>query len=392
MNPTVYDDLEHTLITSGPAAAVDRLCATLREEKDFHSLFYALLLRKRHELGVSPIPTGPSSDLPDAAVGPYEEGIRLAAREVGGLFLAAGNLPQAFGYFRMIGEMTPIRAALDALEPGEDEDVQTLVQIAFHEGVHPRKGFEWVLRRFGICNAITTLGGQELPHSTEDKQYCIQRLVRALHGELRERLVAEIERHEGKPPDGADAPADAPGVVTKLIEGRDWLFADDFYHIDMSHLSSVVQMSVHLPKCPELALVRELCVYGQHLSSKFIGAGEPPFEDQYKAYDLYVTILQGENIEPALNYFRQRAEDANPEEVGTYPAEVLVNLLLRLERPKEALVVARKHLVGADSRRLTCPGVAELCQKVGDYRTMADAAREQNDVVHYLAGMLAAAK
>ncbi len=383
MNPTVYDDLEKTLNAAGPAAAVERLCAKLREENDYHNLFYALLLRKRHELGVSPIPTGPSADLPDAAVTPYEEGIRAAAREVGGLFLEAGNLPQAYGYFRMIGETASIRAALDALEPGADDDVQPLVQIAFYEGVHPRRGFEWALKRFGICNAITTLGSQELPHSAEDKQYCIQRLVRALYEELRERLVGESERHDGN---------SAPGVVLKLLDGRDWLFADDFYHIDMSHLSSVVQMSIPLPPCAELTLARELCAYGRRLSSKFVGAGDPPFEDQYKAYDLYLTVLQGENIEQALNYFRKRAQEANQEEVGTYPAEVLVNLLLRLDRPKEALAVARKHLVGVDSRRLTCPGVAELCQKTGDYQTLAEAAREQGDVVHFLAGMLAARK
>ena len=392
MSTTVYDDLERTLAAEGPNAAVEQLCASLREDKDYHSLFYALLLRKRHELGVSPIPTGPSADLPEGLVVPYEDGIRSAAREIGGLFLKTGNLPQAYSYFRMIGDTAPIRAALDALEPSEEEDVQALVQIAFFEGVHPRKGFEWALRRFGICNAITTLGGQELPHSIDDKQYCIQRLVRALHAELRERLVGEIERHEEKRPELADAAPDAPGILPKLMEGRDWLFADDFYHIDMSHLSSVVQMSIHLPNCPELALVRELCSYGQHLSGKFIGAGEPPFEDQYKAYDLYLRILQGDNVEEALDYFRKRAEDATPEEVGTYPAEVLVNLLLRLERPKEALDVARKYLVGSDSRRLTCPGVAELCQKVGDYRTLAETARQQGDVVHFLAGMLAARK
>jgi len=154
----------------------------------------------------------------------------------------------------------------------------------------------------------------------------------------------------------------------------------------------VVQMSVHLPNCPELRLARELCAYGRHLSGKFVGAGDPPFEDQYKAYDLYLAILQGDNVEETLGYFRRRAEEANPEEVGTYPAEVLVNLLLRLDRPKEALAVARKYLVGADNRRLTCPGVAELCQKTGDYRTLAEAAREQGDVVHFLAGMLAARK
>src|SRR5262245_51611646 len=37
------------------------------------------VMKKRHELGLSPVPTGPSSDIPTAAVDPYEEGIRNAA-------------------------------------------------------------------------------------------------------------------------------------------------------------------------------------------------------------------------------------------------------------------------------------------------------------------------
>ena len=270
--------------------------------------------------------------------------------------------------------------------------MQGLVQIAYNEGVHPRRGFEWVLQRFGICSAITTLSSQNLPHSLEDKQYCIQALVRALYAELRERLTAEIEGKEGKRPKSADAAPDTAGVVLQLIDGRDWLFGEDYYHIDLSHLGSVVQMSINLPRCPELGLARELCAYGQRLSGAFVSAGEPPFEDQYRAYDRYLSILQGENVEECLSYFRQQAEEANPEEVGTFPAEVLVKLLLKLDRPKEALAVARKHLSKADSRSLTCPGLAELCRQVGDYRTLAEAVREQGDVVHYLAGLLAAGK
>ena len=68
----------------------------------------------------------------------------------------------------------------------------------------------------------------------------------ALYAEGRERLVAEIEGREGKRPAEANEPPDTPGVVHRLITGRDELFADEFYHIDTSHLSSVAQMSVHL--------------------------------------------------------------------------------------------------------------------------------------------------
>ncbi len=392
MDPAVLDDIERTLAADGPDAALRRLCDRLREDKDYHALFYALLMKKRQELGVSPVPTGPAKDLPKSVHTAYEDAIREAGRLVGGLYIKEGQLPQAWAYYRMLGEPEPMRAALEAHAPAEGEDLQPMVQIAFYEGVHPRKGFDWILDRFGICSAITNLSGQELPHPPEDRQYCLRRLVRALYAELVGRLAADIERHEGKRPEGADAPEPAPGTVLKLIEGRDWLFADDGYHIDTSHLSSVVQMAVHLTSPDELRLARELCAYGKRLSPRFHGRNDPPFDDLYEAHDRYLSVLTGDDVEGGLAYFRAQAEKAEAEGEGTFPAEVLVNLLLRLERPKDALAVARKHLVKAEGRRLTCPGVAELAQQVGDYRTLADAAREQGDAVHFLAGLLGARK
>jgi hypothetical protein len=393
MEASVFDELERTLKADGSDAALSRLCDHLRNSGDYHSLFYALLMKKRTELGVSPIPTAPSKDLPAEVHAPFEDAIREAGRQVGRLYLDKGDAPQAWAYFRMLGEPGPVKEALEAHRPVEGEDIQPLVNLAYYEGVHPRKGFDWILERYGICNAITTLSGQEMPHPPEDRQYCLRRLTRALYEELRERLTGEIERREGtKPPEGA-APARTRGVVRKLIERREELFADDFYHIDTSHLSSVVQMSIHLtPPCDELFLARELCDYGRRLSIRFRQGGDPPFEDLYPAFDHYLSILTGEDVEGGLAYFHGQADKADPETVGTYPAEVLVNLLLKLERPSEALGVARKHLVSAGGRRLSCPGVVELSQQVGDFRTLAEAAREQGDAVHFLAGLLAERK
>ncbi len=390
MDAAFFDELQRTLGAKGTDAAVDRLCDYLREKKDYSNLFYALLMRQRQRLGVSPIPTGPASELPESTHADYEEAIRQAGREVGRLFLQEGQLPQAWVYFRMLNEPEPVRQALDVYQPTEDEDLQTLVQIAFYEGVQPRKGFDWILNRFGLCNAITTLSSQELPHPPEVRQYCFQALVRALYAELRERLTAEIERHDGQLPAEASAPPDTPGVLRKLIAGRDWLFEDDSYHIDLSHLSSVVQMSMQLTPCVELWMARELCEYGQRLSGRFVSPGDPPFEDQYRAIGIYLAILAGDDVEKGLDYFRQQAEQADPETVGTYPAQVLVNLLLKLDRAAEALQVARKYLAGVENQQISCPGIAELCQKVGDFRTLAEVAREQGDAVHFLAGLLAA--
>ncbi len=161
------------------------------------------------------------------------------------------------------------------------------------------------------------------------------------------------------------------------------------YHIDVSHLGSVVQMSMHLPPSEELNLARELCAYGQKLSPRFQFNSDPPFEDQYRDYGVYLATIAGEDVEAGLAHFRAKVENANPEEVGTFPAEVFVNLLLKLGRNEEALAVGRKYLAKVDARRLTCPGIVELCEKAGDFGTLAGVAREQNNAVHFVAGLLA---
>lgn len=382
-NDALFDDLEQTFRQQGGPPAIERLCTALRDRKDYASLFYAMLLKKRHELGVSPAPTGPAQDLPESVHAPYEEGIREAARHVGHLYLDEGQIPQAWMYFRMLGETEPVAKALEQARPAEGEDVQQLINIAFHENVHPTRGFDLLLDRFGICSAITTVSGHAFnPNIPQVREHCIKRLVRTLYGELVERLKAEVVRREGASP--------PVHTVRELMAGRDWLFEDEFSHVDASHLGAVTQMSIELPPCDELQMARELCDYGAKLSPRLQYPGDPPFENQYRDYGEYLAALAGDLVEERLAHFRDKADNADPELAGTRPAEVLINLLLRLDRPKEALAVARKHLAGADPRQIICPSLTDLCQKTEEYQTLAEVAREQGDPVHFMAGLLAA--
>lgn len=382
MDQQTFDVLAQTIDKEGAAAAIERLCKELREAKDYANLFYALLMKKRFELGVSPVPTGSSQDLPAEMHAPYEDAIRDAGRLVGRLFLDEGNIQHAWAFFRMLGEPAPVKEALEKIELKENDDVHPVVNIAFHEGVHPRKGFDLILERFGICSAITTLSGGEFNHPQDVREYCIKRLIRALYNELRERLKADITQQQGFAPTAT--------TVRELIAGRDWLFGDDFYHIDVSHLSAVVQMASQLDACEELNLARELCEYGKRLSPKFHFNSDPPFENQYQDYGVYLSILAGDDVEEGLAHFRKKAEEASPEEIGTYPAEVYVNLLLRLNRPKEALEIARRFLASTDEQRLSCPNVVELCQRTRDFKTLAEVARQHGNAVHFVAGLIAA--
>jgi hypothetical protein len=175
-------------------------------------------------------------------------------------------------------------------------------------------------------------------------------------------------------------------VLRKLIEGRDWLFADDCYHIDLSHLSAAVHMSRDLEPGDDMRRARELCAYGQRLAPAFRSQGEPPFEDHYRDHDVYFSILLGEKVEEGLAHFQAKVE-AQAEEGDPGPAEILVQLLLRLGRPAEALEVAKRHLAPMDNAWLT--RLVEVCRQAGNFRALAEAAQQHGNPVQFVAGLLA---
>src|SRR5215213_1017835 len=101
LSPETYDRLQKTLAAKGPRAAVDQLCTDLRELGDYGALFYALLMKRRVELGVSPFPTGAAAELPADTHEAYEQAIRDAGRLVGTEFLKQNDLRKAWFYFNM---------------------------------------------------------------------------------------------------------------------------------------------------------------------------------------------------------------------------------------------------------------------------------------------------
>lgn len=271
--PAVYDRLKRTLADKGPAVAVEQLCNDLSELGDLNALFYALLMKKRVELGVSPFPTGSSAELPASTHEAYEHAIRDAGRLVGKEFLKQHDLRKAWFYFNMLGETDPVRQYIDSFVPTDADDVQPIVEVGLYHGVHPAKGFDIVVSRYGICNAITTYSGQDFSRNPDAKQHCIRALVRSLYDQLLERLKTDLESRGGK--------AEPNATVASIVNGHPELFDDGAYHIDTSHLSSVAQFSLELDKCPERKLANELCAYGEKLSDSFKFASDPPFENSY---------------------------------------------------------------------------------------------------------------
>jgi hypothetical protein len=374
------DNLAATLRTAGPLAAADQLCEQLRSSGDYHNLFYAILLRKRVELGVSPFPTGASTELPAETHEPYEQAIREAARHVGNLYLTNRDIPRAWGFFRLIAEPQPVKDAIAAYVPTADEDVYPIVEIAWHQQLLPQKGFDFFLARQGICSAITMVSSTDLSSDPAVRNHCVAQLAKALHEQLLERLGNDLSNR------GLPIADNFSGLL------RDELFTEDAYHIDVSHLSSVVQMALQLPatETGTLLLARDLCAYGQRLALQYRGDADTPFEATYSDYAIYIDVLLGREVDAGLAHFQAKIA-RELEEGNTFPAEVLVNLLVKIGRTQEALGVARTAFANlSDDRGLSCPSVGELARQMGDFAALAHAAKTRGDSVTYLAGMIAA--
>jgi hypothetical protein len=360
--------LEQTHRSEGPGTVFELLIRTAREQKNYFQLFEARLMQKRHALGLPLLYSGVISDLPPEHQPAYSAALMDAAREAGGLFLADGDIERAWPYFRAVGDPAPVAAAIETLPScegsgeGSCEGIERVIEIALHEGVNPRKGFELFIEQRGLCSSV------ELATRTSDparRRMFLQVLIRAIHAEVLGRLKEAIAAREGTAPQISRIP--------ELIAGRDWLFDGGHYYTENSHLASVVQASPELEDEETLSLALELAEYALHLAPMFHFPGNPPFENLYQDHAQYLRAVLGQDA--GVQHFRLKLDASVP---GS--AEVLAGLLSRLGRYEEAIQVSVEHLEGRSA--------IELCQMAGDYRRLCDVAREQGDPLAFAAGLI----
>jgi hypothetical protein len=243
--------------------------------------------------------------------------------------------------------------------------------------VNPRKGFELILKEYGTCRAITCF--EQFPGST-GREESLHLLVRTLYEEVAAGLRYAIERREGQAPE--------PHSVAGLMDGRDWLFENNSYYVDSSHLISVLRFCLDTEDEATLRLALELADYGRKLSPMFEYRVDPPFENVYADHAVYLRALVGEDADAAIAHFRGKAAASDPQQVGTAPAQVLVTLLVRLDRLQEAIEASLEFLDGVPAAQLGCPTLFQLCQMAGDWDRLRELARERGDVLSFAASVL----
>jgi hypothetical protein len=370
-----FDLIEKAVASGGAASALNLLARKFLGEKQYPQLFETRLMQRRLELGLPLIQLGAIEDLPEPARGSYEDGVRQAARETGALFLAEGDIQHAWPYFRAIGDRETIASAIEAAEAGEQNDA--LIDIALGERVHPRKGLELVIAQHGICRAITYF--EQFPN-LENREACLVLLVRTLHSELIASLSNAITCREGQLP--------ITNSIRGLLQGREWLFGEFDAYVDTSHVINVIRFAVDMANEDAIRLALELCEYGAHLSPQFKMQGEPPFEDIYSDHAIFLRALLGEDLERAIEYFRAKIISQDDPMSAIRSAQILVGLLVRHKRYREAVQISLEHLSGIAPNQLACPTVIQLCQLAGDSERLKELARARGDLLSFVAGAI----
>ena len=226
MDAGVFDQLERTFRLEGAERALELLIEKAREDRNYRALFSARMMQARHRMGLPLIETEPLPRFSDEQRPAYDEALRAAARETGGLFLRSGDIVSAWPYFKAIGESAPVAAAIESVNGGEN--LERVIEIAYQEGVNPRKGFELILEHHGICSAITWFGANR---DFDSRQQCLRLLVRTLYSQVAGAIKETIASVEGAAP-----PMDR---LAELMAGRAWLFEGNSSYTDSTHLASV---------------------------------------------------------------------------------------------------------------------------------------------------------
>lgn len=398
--------LAAALLATEKARGVDAMLAqleeTLRENRRWHGLFDARLLRARAALGLPLV--GPLTDAPADLRSRLDEQTIAACREVGWSLFDEGQIAGGWMYLRASVEQHEVVERLRALtekllagvaagaaDEAAYQPLQEVVQLTLWEGLDPTLGIRVMLSVQGTCNAITAYE-QSVAGLPPDRQAPVAALlVDHLHSELFDSLARDLEER-GLVPAATVADIRATGGgVAAVLAAVDGFQQDASIHLDASHLQAVLRFA---RVCTDPAVLKQamaLAAYACRLPEDFQYPGDPPFTDFGRTSQLFYAAQLGEDIDDAVACFQAAAAQADQYDA---PAawDTLAVLLARLGRPGEAVdaVLSRPADQGpaqASPLAATLPPLVELAHAAGAGDRLRAACLEREDLITFAASL-----
>ncbi|MCA9241170.1 MAG: hypothetical protein KDA37_13260 [Planctomycetales bacterium] len=227
-NGNVFDRLDQLAQQADPRQLLTELEDHLRRTKCFHELFEARKLAIRQRRGLPLLASDLGEQLPEAERDAMETELLDACWEVGRLLWQDARLRDGWHYLRAIADRGRVERLFAEIEPGEG-NVDEFLELSIHEGLDLSRGFRTLIDRYGTCNAITTFDSAMYGRPRGERAVGAAMLVRHIYEELRENILAHIQRQEGQQPETLK--------VSNLLDQRDWVFAGGSYHLDTTHLA-----------------------------------------------------------------------------------------------------------------------------------------------------------
>jgi len=383
MRSADFDELQSALAAGGAEAALVRAAELLRQEKKYHELFEVLKMQLRRKLALPILASESADGLTEEQRTKLEDGLIEACREVGTALLKQGQVREGWMYLRPVGDRAEAARLLGGIEAG-DENYEDLIDVCLHEGVDIGRGYGLVLERFGTCNAITQYDSSIVRRPRSEQVPAARRLLAQVHADLVASVKADIARQEGQQPKET--------TLRELLADRDWLFQENAYHLDTTHLAATVRIARVLNDPADLKLALDLTEYGRKLSQQFQYQGDEPFAETYPANSLYFSALLGEQVQEAVDYFRTKAELLDAQYHGYGAIETYVDLLARLGRHGEALAAAVKFGVGSIQPLGNAPPLVELARQSGEFAPVLAHCREKQDLLGFTAALVQSAR
>ncbi len=394
LSQSPFDKFDTACQASGLASGLNELAEYFRSQKRYHELFELRKLQLRQRLGLT-VDRWQSIDEMDQQVGEtFEKELLKICREIGTLFFEDADPVSGWHYFEPVGDRAQVASLLQQM-PVTDENVESLIQVAVGQALHPEYGFQLVLDRFGTCSSITAYESQLAGQTLEVRRGPARMLVDHLYNELMNRLREAIEEQEGSPPTETN--------ISQLIETRPWLFEGLGHHIDTTHLASVVRIAKIVQEDETLQRAVQLCQYGMQLHEDFQYQGHAPFSNIYPDTLLFLRALTGsakldpsddarteveEAIDQAADHLLQQT-NTHAESNQLDSAFWYVYFLNRVGRGRQAVqayldFVHVQQNQGMASEKV-CPNLEWLVSQHGEFEVAKSGLLQLGDLLSYAA-------
>jgi len=379
---TLFEQVAARIQSDGVPATLDLLETHFRREKDFFRLFEVLKLRVRDKTGLPLMPDRSTERPNPKQQKALDDGILDACQTVGTLLFRDGSFQHGWMYLQPAGNRKLNESLIREVKVNA-QNIDLLIDISLNQGAAPDYGYQLMLGHYGTCDAITAFGVQSPQFDRETQTAMASQLLRHIYDEVVQEVKLDIEKNQ------QTARSDAN--LRELLAEHPWLVEQQSYHLDATHLSSLMKIARLTTSAADHELALELAEYGAGFPEDLQYKSTPPLENTYPDHQLFFEALLGKNVEAAVTQFEQKCDEAAGTcrvEVIAEANEILIDFLYRIGKVDEAIARATTRPVDPAVQIGLAPDPTEMAQSPTQFETVLAHFQQQDDLLSYSAALI----